>query len=225
MSKTIKAVLFDLDGTLLDTAPDMADAANRVLADHGHGPLNNQQIKANTSYGAKGLLSAGFGGIPQHLDMVNLRQAFLDYYEEKICVGTSLYDGIKPLLAYLEQHNMPWGIMTNKPGFLTDLLLPFFPELMKAQVVVCGDTLEVAKPHPEPLLYASELLNVDHLACAYIGDIEKDMIAAQAANMHAYVAGWGYIGTEHTPCQWNAHDILNSPYSLITTLENQKQLN
>ncbi|MGF1756901.1 HAD-IA family hydrolase [Photobacterium sagamiensis] len=223
MTKTIQAVLFDLDGTLLDTAPDMAEAANRVLADYDHGPLTAPQIKANTSYGAKGLLSAGFGVIPPHLDLPKLRQEFLGYYQQNICVGTSIYQGIRQLLSYLEQQAIPWGIMTNKPGFLTDMLLPFFPELLKAQAIVCGDTLALAKPHPEPLLYASELLGVDHNTCAYIGDIEKDMIAARAANMHRYIAGWGYIGESHTPEHWEAHGILQTPEAFITTLQSQNE--
>lgn len=221
MSPPIRAVLFDLDGTLLDTAPDMADAANKVLADHHHGPLTDEQVKANTSYGAKGLLSAGFGTIPSHLDAQQLRREFLGYYQLNICEGTSIYRGINKLLAYLEGQQIPWGIMTNKPGFLTELLLPFFPELLRAQVIVCGDTLALAKPHPEPLLHACELLGVSHTACAYIGDIEKDMIAANAASMHGYVAGWGYIGTEHTPSSWQAKGILPTPEALIDMLKQQ----
>lgn len=225
MSSPIKAVLFDLDGTLLDTAPDMANAANRVLAEYNLGPLTEQQIKANTSYGAKGLLNAGFGTIPSHLDSQLLRQQFLDYYQQSICVGTSVYRGISHLLDYLQQQAMPWGIMTNKPGFLTERLLPFFPELLKAQAVVCGDTLAQAKPHPEPLLHASELLGIAHTDCAYIGDIEKDMIAARAAGMHGYVAGWGYIGEEHTPHTWQAKGVLATPEALIEMLEQQQTAN
>ena len=221
MSLPIRAVLFDLDGTLLDTAPDMAEAANKVLADYDHGPLTEEQIQANTSYGAKGLLTAGFGSIPSHLDAQQLRREFLGYYQQNICDGTSIYRGINRLLAYLDHQRIPWGIMTNKPGFLTELLLPFFPELQKAQVIVCGDTLTVAKPHPEPLLHASEMLGIAHTACAYIGDIEKDMIAANAARMHGYVAGWGYIGEDHTPSTWQAKGILPTPEALIDMLELQ----
>ncbi|WP_265694873.1 HAD-IA family hydrolase [Photobacterium obscurum] len=169
------------------------------------------------------MLSAGFGTIPPHLDTQQLRQQFLDYYQQSICAGTSIYRGISNLLDYLERQQIPWGIMTNKPGFLTELLLPFFPDLMKAQVIVCGDTLTVAKPHPEPLLHASELLGVPHTVCAYIGDIEKDMVAARAASMHGYVAGWGYIGEDHSPETWQAHGILPRPEALIEMLELQKE--
>ena len=108
--------------------------------------------------------------------------------------------------------------MTNKPGFLTDMLLPFFPELLRAQTVVCGDTLAVAKPHPEPLLHASQQMGVDHRDCIYIGDIEKDMIAAKAANMVGYVAGWGYIGDEHTPSDWHAQGVLSHPSDILTVV-------
>ncbi|PSW18386.1 phosphoglycolate phosphatase [Photobacterium sanctipauli] len=221
MATAVKAVLFDLDGTLLDTAPDMANAANKVLADYNQPPLQEAQIQAHTSYGAKGLLTAGFGEIPTHLDPLDLRQQFLDYYQQKICVSTSLYQGIPQLLRYLEQQGIPWGIMTNKPGFLTDMLLPFFPELMRAQTVICGDTLSVAKPHPEPLLHASEMLGIHHEDCIYIGDIEKDMIAANAACMTGFVAGWGYIGKQHTPDDWQAEAILSHPEELIQHLETQ----
>ncbi|UTV28668.1 HAD family hydrolase [Photobacterium atrarenae] len=223
MHLPIRAILFDLDGTLLDTAPDMAEAANRVLADYNQAPLTDEQIKANTSYGARGLLTAGFGAIPAHLDADQLRREFLHYYQQNICEGTSVYRGINKVLAYLEAHQIPWGIMTNKPGFLTELLLPFFPELLKAQVVVCGDTLAVAKPHPEPLLHASELLGIPHTACAYVGDIEKDMIAANAARMHGLVAGWGYIGQTHHPEAWQAREVLPAPEALIDMLEQQRK--
>lgn len=218
MAMKIKAVLFDLDGTLLDTAPDMADAANRVLADYDQPPLTQQQIQANTSMGAKGLLTAGFGTIPENLDIMVLREEFLRYYEDNICVNTSLYQGVTTLLTQLEEKGIQWGIMTNKPGFLTDMLLPFFPELLRAQTVICGDTLPVAKPHPEPLLHASQQMGVDHRDCIYIGDIEKDMIAAKAANMAGYVAGWGYIGDDHTPSDWQAHGVLSHPSEILTVV-------
>ncbi|MCQ1057698.1 HAD-IA family hydrolase [Photobacterium sp. ZSDE20] len=218
MAMTKKAILFDLDGTLLDTAPDMADAANRVLADHNQPPLTHKQIQANTSMGAKGLLTAGFGTIPAHLDIMALREDFLRYYQDNICVNTSLYQGVVALLEQLDEKEINWGIMTNKPGFLTDMLLPFFPELLRAKTVVCGDTLAVAKPHPEPLLHASKQMGVDHRDCIYIGDIEKDMIAAKAANMAGYVAGWGYIGDEHTPSDWQALGVLTHPSEILTVV-------
>ncbi|OAN18310.1 HAD family hydrolase [Photobacterium jeanii] len=220
MPQPLDAVLFDLDGTLLDTAPDMARAANKVLANHGIPPLREHQIQANTSFGAKGLLEAGFDGIPDHLDFTQLRAEFLQYYQQDICLHTRFYDGVEALLEYLEHHAIPWGIMTNKPGFLTDLLLPFFPPLLKAQAIVCGDTLSKAKPHPEPLLYASELIRVPNHRCAYIGDIEKDMMAANAAQMVGYVAGWGYIGEHHNPEEWNAAGILPTPTDIVSLLRN-----
>ena len=219
MAMKIKAVLFDLDGTLLDTAPDMADAANRVLADYDQPPLTQQQIQANTSMGAKGLLTAGFGTIPDHLDIMALREEFLRYYEDNICVNTSFYQGVTALLAQLEAKGIQWGIMTNKPGFLTDMLLPFFPELQRAQTIVCGDTLAVAKPHPEPLLHASQQMGVNHQDCIYVGDIEKDMIAAKAANMAGYVAGWGYIGDDHTPADWHAQGVLSHPSEILAVVD------
>ncbi|GHA55973.1 HAD family hydrolase [Photobacterium aphoticum] len=218
MANHLHAVLFDLDGTLLDTAPDMAKAANRVLADYNLPPLTAAHIQANTSYGAKGLLTAGFGTHPLPSDMTMLRQRFLDYYEQNICEHTALYPGIAALLDHLDATQIPWGIMTNKPGFLTDMLLPYFPHLMRAHAIVCGDTLPLAKPHPEPLWYSCECMGVNAAQCAYIGDIEKDMIAASAANMAGYVAGWGYIGEADRPDKWDAHGILRHPSELIRHL-------
>ncbi|MEL6115420.1 MULTISPECIES: HAD family hydrolase [Photobacterium] len=215
----IDAVLFDLDGTLLDTAPDMARAANRVLADYDVQPLTAAQIQANTSYGANGLIKAGFGTIPAHLNPLHLRQQFLDYYHDEICLKTSMYDGIDTLLNYLNKNRVPWGIMTNKPEFLTQRLLPYFPVLSEAEVVVCGDTLDKAKPHPDPLWHACQLLNIPPESCLYVGDIEKDMIAARAARMPGAVAGWGYIGDEHHPDLWQAQAILPEPAALIPILE------
>ncbi|QUJ69123.1 HAD-IA family hydrolase [Photobacterium sp. GJ3] len=223
MKHQLNAVLFDLDGTLLDTAPDMARAANRVLADHQIPPLTPAQIQANTSYGANGLLAAGFGTIPDHLDPRALRLQFLEYYLSDICLETVTYHGIDSLLRYLKENSIPWGIMTNKPGFLTQQLLPFFPELNEAEVIVCGDTLAKAKPHPDPLWHACELLKVAPQHCLYVGDIEKDMIAARSAGMPGAVAGWGYIGMEHTPHLWQADIILAEPAALIQLLEQQNR--
>ncbi|MGF1725468.1 HAD family hydrolase [Photobacterium nomapromontoriensis] len=218
MASTIQGILFDLDGTLLDTAPDMAKAANRILAEYDRPPLSPAQVQANTSHGAKGLLTAGFGSHPLPCDMTILRLRFLDYYKENICEHTTLYQGVTSLLGHLDTQQIPWGIMTNKPGFLTDRLLPFFPELMGARALVCGDTLPLAKPHPEPLWYACDCMGVSAIHCAYIGDIEKDMIAAKAANMTGFVAGWGYIGENQTPDDWHSHAVLSHPTELISLI-------
>ncbi|MEZ9523491.1 HAD family hydrolase [Enterovibrio norvegicus] len=216
MDVNVKAVLFDLDGTLLDTAPDMANAANCVLADYGLSPLNERQIKANTSYGARGLLRAGFGNQIEGKDLDALRQSFLHHYANNICTTTQLYPGVVTLLDGLEAMNVPWGIVTNKPGFLTEMLLPYFPRLLSTGTLVCADTLSKAKPHPEPLLHAAMELGIDNQACLYIGDIEGDIIAANAANMISAVAAWGYIGSEHKPLEWDADLVFNKPEEILS---------
>lgn len=210
------AILFDLDGTLLDTAPDMANAANLVLAEYNLSALNQQQIQANTSYGVRGLLRAGFGERITKLDFTALRQSFLFHYENDICRGTTMYTGIAELIDKLETLAIPWGIVTNKPQFLTEMLLPYFPLLQKAQTVVSGDTFEKAKPHPLPLLNAAKALNTSQSQCVYVGDIENDIIAANAAGMFSGVASWGYIGEEHQPAEWDADRIFHNPQDVLS---------
>nr|WP_086938797.1 HAD-IA family hydrolase [Thaumasiovibrio occultus] len=211
----VDALLFDLDGTLLDTAPDMGAAANAVLADHGHAPLTHAQIQANTSYGARGLLKAGFGDDLVNHDPQQLRQAFLDYYAKDICIGTAYYPEIETVLTTLHEQAIPWGIMTNKPGFLTELLLPYFPLLRRANIICCGDTLPFAKPHPEPLLHCAKIMAVEPDKIAYIGDIEGDMIAAKNASMQGIIAGWGYVGDPAMLTNWPARKTLTTPAQIL----------
>ncbi|PKF51321.1 phosphoglycolate phosphatase [Enterovibrio nigricans] len=218
MKGRIKAVLFDLDGTLLDTAPDMASAANQVLREFGLPPLTERQIQANTSLGARGLLRVGFGDEmkDKDKDIDALRLSFLKHYEQNICRATRMYDGVPELLNILSQQNIPWGIMTNKPGFLTRQLLPYFPPLQNAQALVCADTLAVAKPHPEPLIHAAEQLNVRPESCIYVGDIRNDIVAAKAAGMHSAVAAWGYIDDSIDPHDWDADLIFNNIENILS---------
>ncbi|MDD1781759.1 phosphoglycolate phosphatase [Enterovibrio sp. ZSDZ35] len=210
MKGRINAVLFDLDGTLLDTAPDMANAANQVLIEHGLTPLSKAQIQANTSHGARGLLRAGFGKEIEGKDVDALRLMFLKHYEKDICRATSMYSGVPELLQALTKQSIPWGIMTNKPGYLTHQLLTYFPDLQNAQALVCADTLPVAKPHPEPLILSAERLGVTPESCIYIGDIQNDIVAAKAAGMYSAVASWGYISTTTDPLDWEADLIFNN---------------
>lgn len=216
MKGSVKAVLFDLDGTLLDTAPDMASAANNVLKEYGHPPLSEAQIQANTSHGARGLLRAGFGEAIHGKDVDQLRHSFLAHYADNICTTTTLYQGVEELLEQLSVQNIPWGIVTNKPGFLTGMLLPYFPLLLQARTIVCADTTPHAKPHPTPLLHGASILTVEPAQCLYVGDIQNDIIAAKAANMYSAVAAWGYIGKDDQPEQWEADQIFNTPEKILS---------
>ncbi|OOE44426.1 phosphoglycolate phosphatase [Salinivibrio kushneri] len=215
---TPSTILFDLDGTLLDTAPDMGEAANRVLAEFDLPPLTREQIYTHTSFGARGLLSAGFGEQAQYQDPVALRARFLHHYGDAICHGTQLYAGIDTLLDKLDQLRIPWGIVTNKPEALTHQLLAFFPRLQEARVIVGADTYAHAKPHPMPLLEAAKSLNCVPQQGLYVGDIENDILAARAANMGAGVAGWGYTGDQALVHNWKADHIFARPDQLSAIL-------
>ncbi|USH01518.1 HAD-IA family hydrolase [Grimontia kaedaensis] len=216
MKGSVEAVLFDLDGTLLDTAPDMANAANCVLRDHGLPPLSESQIQANTSHGARGLLRTGFGDALQGKDLDQLRLSFLEHYAENICTTTTLYSGVIELLEQLTERQIPWGIVTNKPGFLTGMLLPYFPLLLQARTIVCADTTPHAKPHPAPLLHGASILTIKPEQCLYVGDIQNDIVAAKAANMMSAVASWGYIGETDRPTEWEADQIFNKPVEILS---------
>ncbi|MGL4269739.1 MAG: HAD family hydrolase [Plesiomonas sp.] len=203
------AVLFDLDGTLLDTAADMAAAANHVLQHYGCAPLNTDQIQANTSQGVHGLLHAGFAGaLPD--DMPALRTRFLTYYRANLCQDTRLYPGVATLLQQLTQYGCPWGIVTNKPTTLTEALLPNFPELATPAVLVCADTLAQRKPHPAPMHHACAQLGLKESRTLYLGDARTDIQAAQAAGMPAAVAGWGYISPHIDTKEWGADAVFGS---------------
>lgn len=190
---TTQAVLFDLDGTLLDTANDLGETLNHILKENGFPVVSKAQYRPIASDGAKGLLELGFKEQLSSFDFMQLRQEFLAYYEQNIAAHTHLYTGIVELLTYLEANNIPWGIVTNKPEYLTLKLLPYFPEFKQCQVIVGGDTLPQRKPAPEPLLYACEQMKVDPKKTLYIGDAPRDIEAGNSANMTTIIALWGYI--------------------------------
>jgi len=198
------AVLFDLDGTLLDTAKDLGKALNEVLASCERAPIPFKEYRNIASDGAKGLLELGFGEDIKAYDFGRLRQQFLDYYEQNICVDTTLFAGVQNVIETLQEGNIPWGIVTNKPAWLTALLLPHFSVFDSCSVVISGDTLAQRKPHPLPLLHAAQQLNVDPSACWYVGDAQRDIEAANAANMYSVLARYGYIENHLPIASWNA---------------------
>ncbi|CAH0533018.1 N-acetylmuramic acid 6-phosphate phosphatase [Vibrio stylophorae] len=211
-----RAVFFDLDGTLLDTAPDMALAANLVLADYDLPPLSEQHIQANTSLGPHGLLGAGFATLPpaklQALSETIIREQFLRYYSQNLCVGTQLYQGVVELLEQLNQANICWGIVTNKPRDLTEPLLAQFLPLTQHHILVCADDLPRAKPHPDQLNHVCQQLALNPADCFYVGDIQNDIIAAKGAGMAPIVAGWGYTdGALNDAQHWHQAQVANSP--------------
>lgn len=206
------AFIFDLDGTLLDTADDLGAALNTVLVSHNLAKVSADIYRPAASNGAAALLQAGFGELwLKQEDSNTLRQQLLSAYSDNIAVHSRCFDGIAQLLLALEKKNIKWGIMTNKPSFLTIPLIAKIKTLQNAQAVVSGDTLEVAKPSPLPLLHTAKLLAVDPVRCLYIGDAERDIQAAKAANMHSATALWGYVPSEADALNWNADFNWQSP--------------
>lgn len=209
------AVLFDLDGTLLDTAKDLGNALNHMLSELEHPTVAHAIYRNIASDGAKGMLELGFGEKLKNYDLDSLRQQFLDYYENNICVDTDYFMGVENLLLALNQNNIPWGIVTNKPEYLTLKLVTSFPLLHNCAVIVSGDTLAERKPHPLPLLHAEKKLALNSPNTWYIGDAERDIQAANAADMVSVIAEYGYISDIQQTHEWNADISIRKPSDLL----------
>ena len=213
------AVLFDLDGTLLDTAPDLGAAANHVLAQIGKAPLSDFVIRQTASDGALALIKAGLSETEQaEHDLTILRQQLLDHYVQHLYIGTRPYDGMVELITWLNSSAIPWGVVTNKPAFLTDPLLALVTELPNCAVAVSADTLPLRKPHPEPLWHACEQIGVAAKDCLYIGDHIRDIEAGRNAGMTTAIAAWGYIAENEHLTDWLADVEMADPHSLLAWL-------
>ncbi|MBQ4809830.1 haloacid dehalogenase [Pseudoalteromonas luteoviolacea] len=211
-----KAVIFDLDGTLLNTSEDLGSALNQVLRKHNRPIVSKKDYSPAISNGVKALLEVGFGEELNRYDVESLRQQVLDSYEKNIAVHSFCFDGIAELLQKLESLDIAVGIMTNKPEFLTKPLLKQIPDLCHIEAVVCGDTLKVAKPHPEPLLLVAKQLGVDPQQCIYVGDAQRDIEAAHAAQMRSVSALWGFIPSLEEAISWGAELNLSHPVEIIS---------
>jgi phosphoglycolate phosphatase len=214
-----QCVLFDLDGTLLDTAPDLARALNRLRHEWSMAELPLSAIRPMVSKGTPGLLKAGFDICSDDPLFETLRPRFLELYANDIASQTTLFGGMGDVLNWLEARSLPWGIVTNKPGWLTKTLLEVMGLSKRPACVICGDTLVQRKPDPAPLLYGSQLVGVKPQFCWYIGDAEADIIAGNRARMVTAVASFGYIGAEEKPEQWQANHIVTSPSELLNCLK------
>lgn len=222
IATNFQAVLFDLDGTLLDTAPDLGAAANYVLGSIGKAPLSHEVIHKTASDGALGLIKAGLTEHEQQsFDLTPLRQALLDYYSENLYVGTKPYAGMTDLIAWMNQESVKWGIVTNKPAFLTEPLMAQVKELPGCSVIVSADTLPVRKPNPEPLWFACDQIGVKAADCLYIGDHIRDIQAGKNAGMITAIAQWGYISPEEKLTDWEADITLLSPLELLDFLRSR----
>ena len=214
MPKSPKGILFDLDGTLLDTAADLGNTLNHLLQQHNLPTKTYEEFSPYASHGAKGLLELGFTDLDEH-QLNQLRQQFLDHYHQHLCVATTVYDGVSEVIEHCVDKGIPWGIVTNKPGFLTTPLLGYFPIMHSAQSVVSADTLPQRKPHPQPLLYAASQIKVSPADIWYVGDAERDMQAANAANMVSVLATYGYIHQQDNITQWRAQLHISHPSELL----------
>jgi phosphoglycolate phosphatase len=210
-------MLFDLDGTLLDTARDLADALNELRRQEGLEALELARVRSFVSHGAGALVRIAFPRAPE-AQFLSLRDRLLEIYGAALAVHTRPFDGTLELLEYLERRGIPWGVVTNKSHSLAQPLLHALSLGERAGVIVGGDTLPERKPHPRPLLYAAERLGVPPAETVYVGDAERDMLAARAAGMRAVVACFGYIGPADDPRAWPADAWVHSPREIIEWL-------
>ena len=212
------AVLFDLDGTLADTAPDLGYALNRQRLARGMPELPIEAVRAHASSGARGLLKAGFNLGPGDPDYEAMRVEFLGIYEQNIARGSELFPGMPSVLEQIEARGMQWGIVTNKAERFTFPLLRALGLAERAGVVICGDTTPNPKPHPDPLIAASGRLGIAPDRCLYVGDDERDVQGGQAAGMPVIVARYGYLGNGTPPEEWGADGFIDSPMELLAHL-------
>ena len=213
-----RAVLFDLDGTLADTAGDLAGAVNRVRQEHGLAPVPVDTVRVHASSGARGMLGAGMGVTPDDPQYPALRDAFLAHYASGLADTTRLFDGVDALLDALEARAIRWGIVTNKAARFTRPVTEALGLALRAGVIVSGDTTPHPKPHPAPLLHAAAQLGVDAARCVYVGDDLRDVQAGNAAGMATIVARYGYVGANGDPASWPATGWIEQPGDLLAWL-------
>jgi len=212
-----RAVLFDLDGTLADTAPDLAAALNKLRADQGLEPVPLERLRPFASAGARGLVHIGFGVKPGDDDYAALREAFLEAYRENTCVDTKLFPGVAELLAELARRSIAWGIVTNKATRFTERIVAALG--LAPACMVCGDTTPHLKPHTAPMLHAAEQLALAAKDCLYLGDDLRDIQAGRAAGMRTIAVEWGYHHPENGgPGTWQADAVISRPRDLIALL-------
>ena len=210
----LAAVLLDLDGTLLDTAPDMVRIVNMMRAQETLAPVQYADIRQYVSHGSAAVLRVAFPG-SDGVRLAALQSRFLELYREHLVVETLLFPGFEEVLAALEAHGIPWGVITNKPGWLTEPLLREFALYERAGCVLSGDSLPVCKPDPLPLLTAARRIAVAPERCLYLGDALRDMQAARAANMVGLAARYGYIGPQENTTEWPVTAWIDSPLDLL----------
>lgn len=211
----IKTVLFDLDGTLIDTAPDMANALNLLLQEEGRPTMRFEQIRPVVSNGSAALVQLGFPDVTDETTLERLKSRYLEIYESNLCVDSVLFPGMEELLQHVEKQGMNWGVVTNKPGWLTVPLMQQIGLAQRAACMISGDTTSNRKPHPEPMLLACKLANSQAQNCIYIGDARRDIEAGNNAGMRTVIANYGYIGDWETPSDWGAQHSVETPLEIL----------
>ena len=221
---TIQAVLFDLDGTFADTAPDLADALNKTLVAHQHSPLPFDQIRPVVSHGGKALIELGFQIAEADPRFESLRQELLAYYQQDLATHTQVFPGQLHCIEQLVMQGIKWGIVTNKPAWLTDPLVNSLNLPHAPCCIVSGDTIKERKPHPAPLQHACQLCNVQPGNSIYVGDAQRDIIAGSRAGMYTIVARYGYIGVNDQPADWQADGHIDHPEELVKLMHDLVRL-
>ena len=208
-------VFFDLDGTLADTAPDLVAATNQLLSARNLPLKPYEQLRPCASAGARGLIGGAFGIDTKHPDFIPLRDEFFANYEKALFVHSKLFEGMEHLLNQLESAQLPWGIVTNKSERFTNPLIELMGLSQRSISTVSGDTTPHSKPHPEPILHAARIANLDPNKSLYVGDDIRDVIAGKAAGMKTVAAAYGYCGCEEPPEAWGADFIIQTPQELL----------
>jgi phosphoglycolate phosphatase len=215
----VRAVLFDLDGTLVDSAPDLAGAANDLRAEHGLPALPYERLRPMVGTGARGMVGVAFGRVPGDEGFEALRDAFLARYERRLLQETAVFAAMLPVLQRLDAVSLPWGIVTNKALRFATPLVQGLDLHRRSAVLIAGDTTPHAKPHPAPLLEAARQLGVNPAHCVYVGDDHRDIVAGRAAGMATLAAGWGYLGQGEAIEAWGADAVVSEPGGLLHWLD------
>jgi phosphoglycolate phosphatase len=215
MSSRCEAVLFDFDGTLVDSAPDLAGTANDLRSERGLPPLPFERLRPMVGAGARGMVGVAFGVKPGDDEFAALRDAFLDRYAQRMLQTTRVFDAMQPVLQRLEGAGVRWGIVTNKATRFTKPMVAGLGLSERIAALVCGDTTPHSKPHPAPLLEAARQLALPAAHCVYVGDDLRDVIAGRAAAMATLIAQWGYLGDGPPVHEWGADALLDTPTALL----------
>ena len=219
MFENVQAVLFDLDGTLIDSAPDLGAAADRMRVSRGMPSLPLESYRHMAGAGARGMLGIAFGMTPEHADYETMREEFFVNYEGIMTERTYVFDGVAELVAQIQARGLKWGVVTNKSQRFTLPLTRQMPLFASAGTVISGDTTPHAKPHPAPLFEAARQLGLDATRCVYVGDDERDVVAGLAAGMFTVAASYGYLGSNADPRKWGAHAHISAPLELMAHLK------